>query len=97
MKYYKSSSVKNHKLILYKLRFNKKSQGYFVICIDNGPGLLAILSTKDYLKYKEKNILYKIIGVAKGKKEAKEVILQIVSDYYKKYKDFSDFKIRIQE
>lgn len=97
MKYYTGLKVKNHKQILYKLRFNQKSYGYFLICLEMGPGLLAIMSTSQYIKYKKKNRKYKIIGIAKGKIEAHDIVLNIISDYYKDNNNFTNFKTDLEE
>ena len=95
MNYYTGSTVKNYKQILLKLRFNQKTKGYYLVCLEIGPGLLAILSTKEYINHKKNIKKYKIIGIAKGKHEAECLVLDIITDYYKLHQDFSQFKTEI--
>ncbi|MCL1935870.1 MAG: hypothetical protein FWF57_05800 [Defluviitaleaceae bacterium] len=87
-KIYISKSVKNKSRIIRRLKKNKKNSGYFFICIKNGNGLLSILSDKDFKKNKEDFV----IGIAKNKTEAFLLTLEIISDFYNKYRDFSNFK-----
>lgn len=86
---YHSASIKQVKWTKYQIVHGKKSKGYYCIALAGCPGNLLDIYESKFLRTTKLNLddLY-VIGIAKSKAEAYEVVREIIEDVYTHTKGF---------
>ncbi len=87
------NSVNNPDELINQLGQGIARPDIYLICVkSSGNNLMEIFRSSEILKGYNKAKAYKIIGLCKGKQEAFETAAEIIKDYIRETKDFTQFK-----
>ncbi len=86
-------SISNTEELINQLIEGKARPDIYLICVKlSGNNLMEIFRSTEIFKSYNKTKSYKIIGISKGRQEAFETTAEIVGDYIRDNKDFTQFK-----
>lgn len=92
------TNIKSYKKILKQLKKNKSLDNIYCVCIDKkSNSILEILHSREIFKkiYSDRN--YIVVGLANSKKEAINIVCNIIGNVYKHSNDLIDIKSEIIE
>lgn len=95
---YIDKNIQESKKVLRQLKKNKSISNIYCICIDKkSNSILEIIHSREIFKQIYLTKDYIIIAIADGKKNAMNIVCNIIGDTYKKDNSLSDIKKMILE
>lgn len=90
--YYGSGIKKKHRRAIFAIKHGRMAQDVFCITFASNPNNLFDIIAVDELRFPHyKNCKIHILGLAKGREEAKIVVKDMIVDVYK---ETGEFKVR---